>query len=133
MEGVADADTGGGAREKWTRGDTGDRDGPARILRVCEARIWRTLAFEAREGWQQSQGHDEGHTVAIGMRSPDRVHQKCPLNTSSLPPHACAGEPLRASSCGVTVSSPLLTSNHILFARAGCVDAVLQLTQRNMR
>ena len=31
MEGVADADTGGGAREKWTRGDTGDRDGPACI------------------------------------------------------------------------------------------------------
>ena len=31
MEGVADADTGGGAREKRTRGDTGDRDGPARI------------------------------------------------------------------------------------------------------
>jgi hypothetical protein len=31
MEGVADADTGGGAREKWMRGDTGDRDGPARI------------------------------------------------------------------------------------------------------
>ncbi|KAH9983830.1 hypothetical protein BJV77DRAFT_966572 [Russula vinacea] len=65
----SDADTGGGAREKRTRGNTGDRDGPACI---------GTLAFEAREGWQRSQGHDEGHTITIGMRSPDRVHQKCP-------------------------------------------------------
>ena len=46
--------------------------------RVCEARIWRTLAFEAREGWQRSQGHDEGHTITIGTCSPDHVHQKCP-------------------------------------------------------
>ena len=45
---------------------------------MCEARIWRTLTFEAREGWQRSQGHDEGHTITIGTCSPDCVHQKCP-------------------------------------------------------
>ena len=54
------------------------RGGRSCMHRVREARIWRTLAFEAREGWQWSQGHDEGHTVTIGTRSPDRVHQKCP-------------------------------------------------------